>query len=84
MQLRDYQQTLYESTRQAFRHGKRVLVVAPCGAGKSYIFSAMTQNTKGDVLVLVHRRELKEQHEKLFRAQSKYRKRIWRFRPMAS
>lgn len=66
MQLRDYQQTLYESTRQAFRHGKRVLVVAPCGAGKSYIFSAMAQNTKGDVLVLVHRRELKEQHERLF------------------
>lgn len=67
MQLRDYQQTLYESTRKAFRNGKRVLVVAPCGAGKSYIFSAMAKNTKGDVLVLVHRRELKEQHEKLFR-----------------
>lgn len=67
MQLRDYQQTLYESTRKAFRHGKRVLVVAPCGAGKSYIFSAMAKNTKGNVLVLVHRRELKEQHEKLFR-----------------
>lgn len=66
MQLRDYQQTLYESTRKAFRNGKRVLVVAPCGAGKSYIFSAMAKNTKGDVLVLVHRRELKEQHEKLF------------------
>lgn len=67
MELRDYQKTLYESTRKAFRNGKRVLVVAPCGAGKSYIFSAMAQNTKGDVLVLVHRRELKEQHEKLFR-----------------
>lgn len=67
IQLRDYQQTLYESTRQEFRNGKRVLVVAPCGAGKSYIFSAMAKNTKGDVLVLVHRRELKEQHEKLFR-----------------
>lgn len=67
MQLRDYQQTLYDSTRKAFRDGKRVLVVAPCGAGKSYIFSAMAQNTKGDVLVLVHRRELKDQHEKLFR-----------------
>lgn len=67
IQLRDYQQTLYESTRKAFRYGKRVLVVAPCGSGKSYIFSAMAQNTKGDVLVLVHRMELKEQHEKLFR-----------------
>ena len=67
IKLRDYQQTLYESTRKEFRNGKRVLVVAPCGAGKSYIFSAMAQNTKGDVLILVHRRELKEQHEKLFR-----------------
>lgn len=67
MELRDYQKTLYESTRKAFRNGKRVLVVAPCGAGKSYIFSAMAQNTNGYVLVLVHRRELKEQHEKLFR-----------------
>lgn len=67
IQLRDYQQTLYQHTREAFRNGKRVLVVAPCGAGKSYIFSAMTQNTKGNVLVLVHRRELKEQHERLFR-----------------
>ena len=66
-QLRDYQQELYMKTREAFRNGKRVLVVAPCGAGKSYIFSAMTQNTKGDVLVLVHRRELKDQHEQLFR-----------------
>ena len=64
--LRDYQQNLYEATRKAFRIGKRVLVVAPCGAGKSYIFSAMAKNTKGDVLVLVHRRELKEQHERLF------------------
>jgi superfamily II DNA or RNA helicase len=66
IQLRDYQEILYQRTREAFRNGKRVLVVAPCGAGKSYIFSAMAKNTKGDVLVLVHRRELKEQHEKLF------------------
>ena len=66
IQLRDYQQTLYQKTRKAFRQGKCVLVVAPCGAGKSYIFSAMAKNTNGPVLVLVHRRELKEQHEKLF------------------
>lgn len=67
MQLRPYQQVLYESTRQAFRSHKRVLVVAPCGAGKTYLFSEMIRNTKGDALVLVHRRELKEQHERLFR-----------------
>lgn len=37
------------------------------GAGKSYLFSEMIRNTKGEALVLVHRRELKEQHERLFR-----------------
>lgn len=65
MELRNYQEDLYQKTRLAFRLGKRVLVVAPCGAGKSYLFSAMTQNTNGEVLILVHRRELKDQHERL-------------------
>lgn len=37
------------------------------GAGKSYLFSEMIRNTNGEALVLVHRRELKEQHERLFR-----------------
>lgn len=45
-----------------------MLVVAPCGAGKTYLFSEMIRNTKGNALVLVHRRELKEQHERLFRS----------------
>lgn len=44
-----------------------MLVVAPCGAGKTYLFSEMVKNTKGEALVLVHRQELKDQHEKLFR-----------------
>lgn len=68
MQLRDYQQILYQKARWAFKHGKRVLVVAPCGAGKTYLFSEMIRNTKGEALVLVHRRELKEQHERLFQS----------------
>lgn len=68
MELRDYQQDLYQKTRLSFRKGrKKVLAVAPCGAGKSYLFSEMIKNTKGDALVLVHRQELKAQHEKLFR-----------------
>lgn len=67
MELRDYQKILYENTRQAFRTSKRVLTVAPCGAGKTYLFSEMIKNTNGECLVLVHRRELKEQHERLFR-----------------
>ena len=66
MKLRDYQQDLYVKTVDAFRKGfRRPLVVAPCGAGKSYIFSEMIHRTDGEVLVLVHRQELKQQHEKL-------------------
>lgn len=66
--LRDYQTDLYRKTVDAFREGKRrVLVVAPCGAGKSYIFAKMAEQTRGDVLVLTHRRELLEQTGRLFR-----------------
>ena len=67
MNLRDYQQDLYTKTRDAFRAGKkRVLVCVGCGAGKSYIFSEMAQQTKGDVLVLTHRQELRDQTARLF------------------
>ena len=66
MQLRDYQQDLYIKTVNAFKRGyRRPLVVAPCGAGKSYLFSEMVHRTDGEVLILVHRQELKQQHEKL-------------------
>lgn len=64
--LRDYQLDLYNKTVSAFRKGyRRPLVVAPCGAGKSYLFAEMARNTQGDVLVLVHRNELKQQHNDL-------------------
>lgn len=66
--LRDYQYDLYSKTVNAFKRGhRRPLIVAPCGAGKSYLFAEMVRKTKGEVLVLTHRQELKEQHEKLFR-----------------
>ena len=66
MRLRDYQQDLYVKTVDAFKQGfRRPLVVAPCGAGKSYLFSEMVHRTEGEVLVLVHRQELKQQHEAL-------------------
>lgn len=65
--LRDYQQTLYNRTVEAFKRGfRRPLVVAPCGAGKSYLFAEMIRRTSGEALVLTHRQELKEQHEALF------------------
>jgi superfamily II DNA or RNA helicase len=64
--LRDYQLDLYNKTVSSFRQGYyRPLVVAPCGAGKSYLFSEMARNTAGDVLALVHRNELKQQHREL-------------------
>lgn len=66
IELRDYQVELYQKTREAFRNGKRVLTVAPCGAGKTYLFAQMVKNTNGEALVLVHRRELREQHKRLF------------------
>lgn len=68
--LRDYQQELYRGTVEAFKQGfHRPLVVAPCGAGKSYLFAEMIRRTNGEVLVLTHRQELKQQHEKLFQDQ---------------
>lgn len=68
--LRDYQQDLYSKTVEAFKQGfRRPLVVAPCGAGKSYLFAEMIRRTKGEALVLTHRQELKQQHEQLLRDQ---------------
>lgn len=67
IELRDYQQDLYSKTQNAFRNGKkRVLVTVGCGGGKSYIFAKMAEQTKGSVLVLTHRQELKEQTGRLF------------------
>lgn len=64
--LRDYQQDLLTKTFSSFSQGcKRPLVVAPCGAGKSYLFAEMIRRTKGEALVLTHRQELKQQHEQL-------------------
>ena len=66
IQLRPYQQELLDNTLIQMATGhQRVLVVAPCGAGKSYIFARMAQRCRDQVLILVHRQELKRQHEEL-------------------
>ena len=68
MILRDYQTDLLDKTVAAFKQGyRRPLVVAPCGAGKSYLFAEMIRRTAGEVLVLTHRQELKQQHEQLLK-----------------
>jgi superfamily II DNA or RNA helicase len=67
MMLRDYQQDLLARFFSSLAGGhRRPLVVAPCGAGKSYIFAELARRTRGEVLVLVHRSELKQQHALLF------------------
>ena len=64
--LRDYQQELLNKTFSSLKQGyRRPLVVAPCGAGKSYIFAELIKRTRGEALILTHRQELKAQHEKL-------------------
>lgn len=72
IELYDYQQDLYDRAKQSLKNGKRrVLVVSPCGSGKSFLFLYMCEQTirRGKtVLVLVHRRELAEQHKELFRS----------------
>ena len=65
--LRDYQQDLLNNIFTSFRQGyHHPLVVAPCGAGKTYIMAELIRRTRGECLVLTHRLELKQQHEKLF------------------
>ena len=66
MILRDYQTELLNKIFFSFREGyRRPLVVAPCGAGKSYLFVELIKRTRGEALILTHRQELKEQHERL-------------------
>ena len=64
--LRDYQTELLNKIFSSFKGGyRRPLVVAPCGAGKSYLFVELIKRTRGEALILTHRQELKEQHEAL-------------------
>lgn len=65
MELRDYQQQCVDRLRAAFKQGhRRVLLVAPTGAGKTVMFSHLTQRLteRGNrVLLLAHRDFLLDQ-----------------------
>ena len=67
--LRDYQTDLYSKAIKELSSGKsRVLITAPCGAGKSFLFLKMCESAtkqNKNVLILVHRKELAEQHKDL-------------------
>lgn len=68
MQLRDYQTELIEELRYLIMTGLlRICAVAPCGAGKTVLFSWITAQSKvkkQKVLIVVHRQELIEQTSK--------------------
>lgn len=62
IQLRPYQQALINSTRSALRQGKRApLIVAPCGAGKTVLFSYMAGRASERTYIIAHRQELLDQ-----------------------
>lgn len=65
--LRDYQKTIIESCRNAFKNGyKKLCCVLPCGAGKTAIFCYLAylntiKKPNNRVLILLHRKELLKQ-----------------------
>ena len=66
IQLRPYQQDIFDKSIQAFKDGaKGICCVLPCRSGKSYIMARMIKGAKGNVLVLAHRHTLINQHKEL-------------------
>jgi superfamily II DNA or RNA helicase len=66
IQLHDFQISLEDRIREAFRSTRRVLAVSPTGSGKTVVFADMTLKhlkvrPHGRVMILVHRAELVEQ-----------------------
>lgn len=63
--LRRYQQDLYDKTASEFRKGnRRVLVVSPCGSGKTVLMAQMAAKSQANgknVWVILPRQEILEQ-----------------------
>ncbi len=69
MKLRNYQQNLKSKTRQAFMTYKKVIMLAPCGSGKTVISASILADSvaKGKkVWFVVHRQELQFQAKEKF------------------
>ena len=65
--LRDYQREAIETVvREAIAGVRRQLVQLPTGAGKTVIAAALSQKSRGRVLMLVHRDELVQQSVEKF------------------
>ena len=69
--LRDYQIRLEDDAREAMRVHRRVLMRAPCGAGKGVMLAsiaAKAQAKQKRIYILVHRRELVDQLSRALRS----------------
>lgn len=72
--LRNYQETIINSCRNAFKNGyKKLCCVLPCGAGKTAIFCYLAylntlKKSENRVLILLHRKELLKQTMEAFQA----------------
>lgn len=66
--LRDYQQDIYDRTKQELKNYKRVICQMPCRSGKSYLMYEVCKSAKekhSNVLILAHRNLLLDQHRSL-------------------
>lgn len=62
---RDYQLEIDYLTNEEWRHGARdVMVIAPCGSGKTVMFSKKLREEKGASVIIVHRNHLVGQASK--------------------
>lgn len=72
--LRNYQQTIVNNCRDAFKNGyKKLCCVLPCGAGKTAIFCYLAylntlKKPSNRVLILLHRKELLKQTGDAFKS----------------
>ena len=68
MELRDYQQDMYDKIKEALKTHKGVCGVLPCRSGKSWIMKKIVESAclkDSKVLILAHRRLLLSQHSKI-------------------
>lgn len=69
-ELRFYQLDSFDKVRDAFWTSRRVILVAPCGSGKTVISAHFVYKTISEgkkVWFIVHRKELLDQAEKTFK-----------------
>jgi len=61
IRLRDYQQNIIDQLTDSVNDYKKILIVSPCGSGKTVIGKTIIENYNGHVWFVVHRKELVDQ-----------------------